>query len=468
MSQTSYRLCFRNKEVMKKLFLFSLIILALSCGNDYVAEEGLNIDNNFSFDVDKNKLFSIGFDTVGIQDCGAYYVLENDIIICKDSLKKMMPTRGYYCDLFTANYSAITVGVDGSTISYNSSWVPALQQALNIYKHYTGLKLSYTQVSPDIVVVKEAMTSSSGLYVGGRGTFPSIQGGYGNVIRINSLSYSGQSLDYYMSHSQKVFLLMHEIGHNLGLRHSNCMVNGEEVSSYGANLVPGTTTNDTDSYMKSNTLFRYWTSMAQCDSIVLRYLWRPKPIIHFENCNINDVAFTEVPYYVSRFLIPTKPGYEFAGWHHSGSAYTPYLYSLGITDDKTLYAHWRTPTTKVRRAFVISNHYHDFTVQVPYVATLEATINKAMNTWEELSSKDGNLSILYKKNNDDSYTEICRIDFRDYILGPYPQGNTITTSLDIVLDPGDYRMESSITTELGPQTEESFGKQGTVTSSIYW
>lgn len=133
MSQTSYRLCFRNKEVMKKLFLLSLIILALSCGNDYVAEEGLNIDNNFSFDVDKNKLFSIGFDTVGIQDCGAYYVLENDIIICKDSLKKMMPTRGYYCDLFTANYSAITVGVDGSTISYNSSWVPALQQALNIY-----------------------------------------------------------------------------------------------------------------------------------------------------------------------------------------------------------------------------------------------------------------------------------------------------------------------------------------------
>lgn len=443
--------------------ILSIMLLLISCNDvDIFDTTNPNYLNGEKSVCVKDIIYSWGFDTLDILDCGSYYVVEGDIQINKENLYTIEDTRGYHATLYTPKHSYITIGVDGTTIPQSSLWVTAIQDVIGIYNCYAPtLHLSYAVENPDIVLSKDTLYYN----ICAMGEFPMENPSslFGRTIKINSLFY--QNIDNYLNHSQKVFLLMHELGHNLGLRHSDCLFNNE-YNTAGAVLIPNTPTNDMNSYMKSGTCGNAWIGMPYYDIVALEHLWAYT--LKLENCDNDDIRFTTTPYYVSRFLIPQKSGFVFGGWHHVNSVYTPLSYDYAITGDKTLYAHWRTPTTIVKRAEVTSNYFIDFSVQSTWVATLEAIIDRGLNTWGELSGKEGSCATLYKKNNLDVFEEICKIDFKDYILYPYPTGNTMTKSINLVLDPGDYRLSPTITSALGPQNELPSGKHGSVRSSIYW
>ena len=65
-------------------------------------------------------------------------------------------------------------------------------------------------------------------------------------------------------------LMMHELGHNLGLRHTDCFMKGEGNGSYGMVKIPNTPEIDQVSYMNSNTCGLNWNGMPFYDAVALR------------------------------------------------------------------------------------------------------------------------------------------------------------------------------------------------------
>ena len=87
----------------------------------------------------------------------------------------------------------------------------------------------------------------------------------GKEIFINSSFYT--NIDTYLTLKQKIFLLMHELGHNLGLRHTDCFMKGEGNGSYGMVKIPNTPEIDQVSYMNSNTCGLNWNGMPFYDAV---------------------------------------------------------------------------------------------------------------------------------------------------------------------------------------------------------
>ena len=68
------------------------------------------------------------------------------------------------------------------------------------------------------------------------GVFPSSSKKPGKEIFITSSFYT--NIDTYLTLKHQIFLLMHDLGHNLGLRHTDCFMKGEGNGSYGMVKIP--------------------------------------------------------------------------------------------------------------------------------------------------------------------------------------------------------------------------------------
>jgi hypothetical protein len=77
------------------------------------------------------------------------------------------------------------------------------------------------------------------------GVFP-VNGQPGATVTINSAAANS------FSAGQKKWLMVHELGHNIGYRHSNWSALGEPTSPYGADSIPNTPSNDLSSVMLGN------------------------------------------------------------------------------------------------------------------------------------------------------------------------------------------------------------------------
>lgn len=74
-------------------------------------------------------------------------------------------------------------------------------------------------------------------------------------------------MENFLSLSQRIFLLAHEVGHNLGFRHTNVTNNPNAI------LIPGTTSNDPNSVMNSNTCGLFWNGFSEKDRYAIKELW---------------------------------------------------------------------------------------------------------------------------------------------------------------------------------------------------
>jgi hypothetical protein len=245
-----------------------------------------------------SKIKDMGFATDGIKESGDYYVVEGDILISKKSLSKVKNAekitnadgkiaQGHTNQLIQGNLTNVVITQE----DFDTRWFYAIREAvaawnaigncrINLIHSYNQFYPPYTSnVTPNITV-KKVNLGTGGF---GHSEFPTDSGQPGAILQVNP--YTNNVNGTPRSHEQDVYMLIHEIGHCLGLRHTDFAVEGyydDNGRFVGRNGVPGTPTNgnasdDPNSVMNSGRLgtLNAWSSFSSYDVIAAQYLYPP-------------------------------------------------------------------------------------------------------------------------------------------------------------------------------------------------
>lgn len=281
-----------RKGVMYVFTFMAATLIMSSCQQE--DEMNKQIDETLVTEEVKNQLKDLGFDPSDTYrerynnplngDQGFHYVVEGDILIKEEQLKEMSESELFHTGQFAEQYRTSNLVSQNSTINVigytannanglDSKMRTALRWAVDNYNALnTGLTFTLTygsNFSPfDMVVYR---VSGGG---GGSAGFPS--GGAPNkFIRINS--GTSQFSTNVVEH-----VIGHEMGHSVGLRHTDwfnrsfsCGSGGSEGSAgVGAIHIPGTPTDiDPNSLMLACFSTNEDGEFGQFDRIALEFLY---------------------------------------------------------------------------------------------------------------------------------------------------------------------------------------------------
>jgi hypothetical protein len=180
----------------------------------------------------------LGFSPASIVDRGEFLVVEGDMLFRKADLtgprvdRSPAGPRAQYHTTTLASQTKMAQGITFNlgNMTSNASWAAATRRALQIWNASYGNKVwvSETTGTADLQI---SMQSNMGNSIAQ--TNMPINGHLGSVMYV-STSYNS------LSSGEKTWVMVHEIGHAIGLRHTNWYGKGEGESVYGAVHVPGT------------------------------------------------------------------------------------------------------------------------------------------------------------------------------------------------------------------------------------
>ncbi len=198
-----------------------------------------------------------GFDTTGaliedenvvVEGCIEFHIndLENDT---------HNQTRQYKHSRIVSQDNVANIRVKYES-NVPSVWQSASDAALTEWNNIYGSKVTLTKVNSgeDLTIYYENLNDST---VGARATFPSSTGEVGYRIRINTV-HDG------LPSSMQKFIMVHEIGHCLGMRHIN---NNESDRTQ----IDGTPVTDDNSVMRP--VADYWNGFSQYDVIAAEVVY---------------------------------------------------------------------------------------------------------------------------------------------------------------------------------------------------
>lgn len=246
-----------------------LLVLTTACNNELEAVESEE-QQLISAEDDMYVIQALGFDTLDIIELKSAYLIQGDILIEKNSLStdNQVQTRQAYHTTGLIGHPkqrSITVGVDNSIpTSGVDNWRDEIQEAINLWNPLSNLKMSYTTAAnPDILIRSDASDPLPDIAIAA-GTWP-MNGKPGSSIRIN-LDYNNNKT---IPRLQKIYNMVHELGHCFGLRHTNWKSIGES----GANDIFGTSASDPYSVMNGGTAEYQWSGFSKGDKDAIRILY---------------------------------------------------------------------------------------------------------------------------------------------------------------------------------------------------
>ena len=274
-----------NTRILRRGLIPAALLGALAACGDQPA--GPRADASAA-SADLAALRRLGFATDAVRDAGDAYVVEGDIEIAKADLRAgrvaapaTFPSGRFagtamatvnlpaprlqgpggprfqaYTNTLVSASRVRNIKVDLSGLSAYPAWQTAARSALSYWTGITGSAVVMSEGSPaDIAVTVQNLNSTSTI---AQATWPkdATGGGPGPTIKVNSQNIS-------ISDSWKVFTMVHELGHTIGLRHTNWSANGESAGTLGANFVQGTSSSDASSVM--NSVVQNWAGFTAYD-----------------------------------------------------------------------------------------------------------------------------------------------------------------------------------------------------------
>lgn len=256
----------------QKHFLYAAMLLALAAG--CAKEQDTQKENTHEQSQDDPVLTEIlkeGYSRKEIVAFEDRYVVQGDIIFYKEGHDPSghgphtEQARSPY--LVAPAYRHINVYLNaGSFSSVNLSSI--LDNVIASYNAVgSGIQMTrvYAAASADITVVRN---NSLGTGVCGQAGFP-----YSNGRAFNTVYISETTLLTYgiTSTAQLTMLVAHELGHCVGLRHTNWQPQGES----SAIPIPSTPNTDGSSVMNGSTCGYNWGGFSYYDQIALKSLYSP-------------------------------------------------------------------------------------------------------------------------------------------------------------------------------------------------
>ena len=262
-------------QVFNRKVAIAMAFALLGCARDGGVTQPV-VGASASRDPDRSVLEGMGFRRDMIVDQGDYFLVEGDIRISRKSLRgRAGAAKQYYTTNTVTLTNAASIIVDVSGLE--SSWKTAAMAAISEWNAwwFAGivLHMDTSSVSADITMTMDNLTPNNcaGYIAIGMGDFPS-DGKPGATIRFNNAATSC------LSGAQKKWNAVHELGHTLGIRHTNWYDIGESSSPYGTIHVPGTPTgNDANSVMNGNAGFSSWNGFSSGDLQTIMFLFNADP-----------------------------------------------------------------------------------------------------------------------------------------------------------------------------------------------
>ncbi|HEV7586914.1 MAG TPA: M57 family metalloprotease [Longimicrobium sp.] len=262
------------------------------------------------------RIGAMGFRADQVVDEGDHFRVEGDVIILKRDLTGIRlsraaapggPLHQWYTDnLVSQANMAGGLRVSLSGISSSSDWTAAARSALSAYSGGSGSKIVLVEGSPADITFSFA---ALGTGVIATGSFPA-SGLPGSTVTISS-AYTTP-----LSAAQKTWVMVHELGHTLGFRHSNWQANGETTTPFGASQVPGTPSSDLASVMRITPATNpTWSGFNSYDAAANAYAYpAPAPALtadardlggsaHLVWSAVSDVSGYQVYQHVSTYEV---------------------------------------------------------------------------------------------------------------------------------------------------------------------
>jgi hypothetical protein len=216
---------------------------------------------------------ALGFRGDMVQDMGDHVLVEGDIYLTKDELRRaprrsadpLGPRFQYRTSNLVGGAKVNNIVVDLSGLSSQPGWQAAARDAFVHWSGITDSNVRLVEGSPADITVTTTCTSYN---VAASASFPSA-GNPGNLIYVNTC------FGYATSHAQKVHNMVHELGHTLGFRHSNYTQMGESAGAVGAVHIWNTPTsgNASGSVMNGGTALNSWAGFAASDLTAVRSIY---------------------------------------------------------------------------------------------------------------------------------------------------------------------------------------------------
>ncbi|MCD8193666.1 MAG: M57 family metalloprotease [Tannerellaceae bacterium] len=210
----------------------------------------------------KNQIFLSGFDSTNVVLLSNNeYLVEEDIILTEEYLNTILTRQAKTVDGLINSYCEVTLGfaADFPTTTTGQDWRNAFTQAVSVWNSVRNcdLHLSLSNTNPDILVVEDNSLPFNTIAAA---RIPS-NGKAGERIRIN-FNFQTTSL------SQKTHNAVHELGHALGLAHTNWRALNETAID-----IAGTPSSDPNSVMNGGTALNSWQGLSAYDQVAIRTLY---------------------------------------------------------------------------------------------------------------------------------------------------------------------------------------------------
>jgi hypothetical protein len=270
-----------------KLSLIALLMLVVfSCEK----EESIAVP---SADIEKHLQFleNNGFhkDHIVYDATKDEFIIEDDMTLSREEIENYMAAgsatdadgrteqrRGSFI-ISSSRVTNIKYYMDGTV---PASWRTAVTEAVNQWNAVNGTSLfmSIVSTSAGSDVRVNAITENGAGWVA-RATLPSSSGAPGSILTIN-MAYNS------MDAGRKLFAMAHEMGHNIGLLHTN---------QTSGTIIPGTPTTDANSVMNSFVL--PWNGFTHYDQVSVQVLYPgdgggSNGITAYKHCDYGGYALT--------------------------------------------------------------------------------------------------------------------------------------------------------------------------------